>query len=63
MKEEPMADFPLKSRRSLPWLLKYVRHHGTTFDGRQSRWATEQKLDPESAAYTFHDLVGFALEL
>ena len=63
MKEEPMGDFPLKSRRSLGWLLQYVRDHGTTFDGRQSRWATEQKIDSESAVYVFHDLVGFALEL
>ena len=63
MKEEPMEDFPLKSRRSLAWLLKYVRDHGTTFDCRQTRWATEQKIDPESAAYVFHDLVGYALEL
>ena len=63
MREEPMSDFPLHSRRSLPWLLRYVKDHGTTFDGRQTRWASEQKIDSESAAYVFHDLLGFALEL
>ena len=62
MTEEPMSDFPLRSSRSLMWLLTYVRDHGTTFDGRQTRWATEQKIDADSAAYVYHDLIGFAIE-
>ena len=63
MTAEPMADFPLKNGRSLQWLLQYVVDHGATFDGRQTKWATEQKIDAESAPYVFHDLLGYALEL
>ena len=63
MKEEPLEDFPLRNRRSLMWLLTYVKSHGMTFDGRQTKWSTEQKIDPESVTYVMHDLVGYALEL
>ena len=51
MREEAMADFPLKNARSMSWLLEYVIGHGITFDGRQTKWATEQQVSPDSVAY------------
>ena len=63
MKEEPLRDFPLKNTRSMSWLLRYVVDHGGTFDGRQTKWAAEQRVDADSTAYVLHDLLGYALEL
>ena len=63
MREEPIAAFPLKSARSLMWLMRYTRDHGGSFDGRQSKWAAEQKIDTDSTAYVMHDLLGAALDL
>ena len=63
MREETLADFPLRNTRSLRWLLNYVVNHGLTFDGRQTKWAAEQRIESESATYVMHDLIGFAIEL
>ncbi|CAK0873142.1 unnamed protein product [Prorocentrum cordatum] len=63
MRTEPMDDFPLEGERSALWLFQYVRGHGGTFDARQTKWATEQKIAPDSTAYLFHDLIGLALDL
>ena len=44
-------------------MLRYILDHGGTPDGRHTKWATEQKVDKDSAAYHIHDLLGLALEL
>ena len=63
MKQEPSKDFPLKGGRSLSWLLRYIVEHGGTPDGRHTKWAVEQKVDRDTAAYHIHDLLGLALEV
>ena len=63
MRVEPMDDFPLEGERSALWLFQYVRDHGGTFDARQTKWAMEQRISPDSTAFLMHDLVGLALDL
>ena len=63
MRVEPMDDFPLEGERSALWLFQYVRDHGGTFDARQTKWAMEQGIKPDSTAFLMHDLVGLALDL
>ena len=62
-REEKLEDFPLNGDRSLTWLLRYIKEHGGTPDGRQTKWATEQRIERDSVAYAVHDLAGLALEL
>ena len=45
------------------WLMRYVRDHGGTFDGRQTKWALEHKIERTSTAFLMHDLLGLALDL
>jgi len=63
MVEEPMPDFPLAGERSALWLLGYVRDHGSCFDGRQSKWATEQSIGKNTLAYMIHDMLGLSLDM
>lgn len=63
MKQEISEDFPLRGDRTTAWLLRYIAEHGGTPDGRQTKWASEQKIDKDSAAYIVHDLCGLSLEL
>ncbi|CAK0892099.1 unnamed protein product, partial [Prorocentrum cordatum] len=63
MRVAPMDDFPLEGERSALWLFQYVRDHGGTFDARQTKWAMEQRISPDSTAFLMHDLVGLALDL
>ena len=63
MRVEAIDDFPLRNERSLAWLLEYVSTHGVTFDGRQTKWAVEQKIEPDTVPYIMHDLIGFVIEL
>ena len=63
MREEPDADFPLGGHRPTKWLYAYILGHGGSFDARQTKWATEQKIDVESAAYHVRDMLGMALEM
>eukprot|EP00974_Lingulodinium_polyedra_P102866 9958790-Lingulodinium_polyedra.AAC.1 len=58
-----MEDFPLSGERSALWLYRYVMAHGLTFDGRQSKWALEQKIQQGTLAYVVHDLLGLSLEM
>ena len=63
MTEEELADFPLMGERTVQWLCEYTSRHGVTFDGRHTKWLLEQKVDQNSMAAHFHDLLGLALEL
>ncbi|CAK0881701.1 unnamed protein product [Prorocentrum cordatum] len=63
MHAEPMGDFPLEGDRSTMWLMRYVRDHGGTFDGRQTKWALEHKVERNSTAHLMHDLWVLALDL
>ncbi|CAK0855451.1 unnamed protein product, partial [Prorocentrum cordatum] len=63
MRVEPMGDFPLEGEGSALWLFQYVRDHGGAFDARQTKWAMEQRIAPDSTAFLMHDLVGLALDL
>ena len=40
-----------------------MQRNGGTFEGRQTKWAHEQNIDKEEAAYRIHDLAGRALEI
>ena len=63
LSEEPLPDFPLEGERSAGWLYGYVCTHGTTFDGRQTKWANEQGVKNDSITYVMHELTGYALEM
>ena len=56
-------DFPVSGGRNLSWLLEYVQRNGGTFEGRQTKWAHENAVDKDEAAYRIHDLAGRALEV
>eukprot|EP00971_Amphidinium_carterae_P127855 2532530-Amphidinium_carterae.1 len=47
----------------LGWLMKCISQHGGAPDGRQSRWAVEQKIEANSPVYIIHDMLGYAMEL
>ena len=49
--------------RSSRWLYRYVAEHGGSFDARHSKWATEQKIEHDTAGYHIHDMLGCALDL
>ena len=63
MRQEAVVEFPITGDRSTGWLLRYITEHGGTPDGRHTKWAAEQKVEKDSAAYHIHDLLGLALEL
>ena len=63
LREEPAPDFPLDGARSARWLMKYIVEHGATPDGRQTKWASEQKIDKDAAGYHIHDMLGLALQV
>eukprot|EP00971_Amphidinium_carterae_P351051 6491881-Amphidinium_carterae.1 len=45
MRQEELPGWPLLGDRTTMWLCKYIYQHGGTPDGRQTRWATEQRID------------------
>ena len=63
LRSEALEDFPLEGERSFAWLAKYIKDHGRTPDGRQTKWASEQHIGKETSAYVLHDLCGLAIEL
>eukprot|EP00971_Amphidinium_carterae_P327714 6459200-Amphidinium_carterae.1 len=63
MRQEELPGWPIMRDRTALWLCKYIYQHGGTPDGRQTRWATEQRIDSNNHAYIVHDLVGYALEV
>ena len=63
LRSEALEDFPLEGERSFAWLAKYIKDHGHTPDGRQTKWASEQHIGKETSAYVLHDLCGLAIEL
>ena len=63
LRSETLEDFPLEGARSFAWLTTYIKDHGLTPDGRQTKWAAEQHVAKDTAAYVMHDLCGLAIEL
>ena len=43
--------------------MEYVRRNGSTFEGRQTKWAHEKFTEKDEAAHRVHDLAGRALEV
>lgn len=62
-REETMMDFPIEGERSLPLRYPYTLEHLGTHDARQTKWATEFKIDCDSVAFNMHDILGTALDL
>mgnify|MGYP003325901324 CR=1 FL=1 len=44
------------------WLATYIKDHGLTPDGRQTKWAAEQHVAKDTAAYVLHDFCGLSIE-
>ena len=47
----------------MQWVCDYTTTHGGSFDGRHTKWLTEQRVDRDSACAVLHDLLGLTLEL
>ena len=62
-REEPLDDFPVRGERGFGWLISYIKDHGGTPDGRQTKWGIEQSVAKDSAVWIIHDMVGFSIEL
>ena len=56
-------DLSVPGGRNLSWLLDDVQWNGGTFEGRKSKWAHNNGIDKEHAAFRVHDLAGRALEV
>ena len=63
MCEEQLDDWPLENERSVSWLCDYIVLHGSTPDGRQTKWAMEQGIAKDHVGYILHDIVGYCIEL
>ena len=63
LSEERLEDWPLEGERCVSWLCGYIAQHGSTPDGRHTKWANEQGIACDAIGYVLHDIVGFILEL